>query len=79
MQLSVWYPGGAYLYCARFMFNQNFLFFFFSVASGQLFHTAPASLVDVPALIYQCMLSLYKGGAGGRGEGKQHGEEQPEG
>lgn len=67
MQLSVWYPGGAHLYCVRFMFNLKFLFFFSPVAPGQQFRTAPASLAGVPALIYQYVASLYKGGSWGGG------------
>lgn len=58
------------------MFNLKFLFLldFFSVAAGQQFNAAPASLAEVPALIYQYVSSPCKGGGwqqgGRRGAGK---------
>lgn len=61
---SVFSALGDYLYCVGFMFNLKFLFLldFFSVAAGQQFNAAPASLAKVPALIYQYVPSLCKGG-----------------
>lgn len=64
------------------MFNVKFLFiliffsfsfFFCTVAAGQQFNAAPASVVEVPGLIYQYVSSPCKGCGGGvaaKGEGE---------
>ncbi|KAK2907502.1 hypothetical protein Q8A73_008575 [Channa argus] len=45
-----------------------------SVTSGQQFNAAPASVAEVPALIYQYMSSPGKDGGGNKGGGKEQEE-----
>ncbi|KAK2835952.1 hypothetical protein Q5P01_016436 [Channa striata] len=42
-----------------------------SVTAGQQFNAAPASVAEVPALIYQYMSSLGKDGGGNKGGGQE--------